>query len=155
MSNDLSSNILVGAAHALAHVEGLRQVLQALLDPIAGDNLGSAAIVIASAGGGLEIAASLELDDAAAAGLTAAIGCPGHPIARTMHQTTADVRRPADRAGRAGPAQSPATDRDPWRNGLRARRACPCPRCADRLGNASGPSAVADLAAVTVERYSH
>ena len=40
MSNDLLSNILVGAAHALAHVEGLRQVLQALLDPIAGDNIG-------------------------------------------------------------------------------------------------------------------
>ena len=57
----------------------MRPTLQALLDPIADYGIASAAIVIAGQDGALEIAASLGLDEAAAAGLTAAIVRPTHP----------------------------------------------------------------------------
>jgi len=88
MSDAAARAILVAGAHAVAHVEDPRQALQAILDPLAGDVIGSAAIVIAGRRDALEIAASLGLDEAAAAGLTQAIASPAHPVARTMHEWT-------------------------------------------------------------------
>ena len=88
MSDDTAREILIAGGHAIARVDGLRPTLQALLDSIHVEDVGSAAIVIAGRDGALEIAASLGLDDGAAAGLTDAIARPGHPIARTMHETT-------------------------------------------------------------------
>jgi hypothetical protein len=88
MSNDVAREILVAGGRAIAHGDALRPTLQALLDPIEGGDVGSAAIAIAGQDGALEIAASFGLDDAARAGLATAIGRPTHPIARTMHETT-------------------------------------------------------------------
>ena len=85
---DVAREILVGGANAIAHVDGVRPTLQALLDLIASDGVASAAIVVAGQDDALEIAASLGLDEAAAAGLTAAMVRPTHPIARTMHETS-------------------------------------------------------------------
>ena len=85
---DVAREILVSGANAIAHVDGVRPTLQALLDLIASYGVASAAIVIAGQDGALEIAASLGLDEAAAAGLTAAIVRPTHPIARTMRETS-------------------------------------------------------------------
>jgi len=79
--------ILVTGARLLAHSDDLEPTLQGLVDMVAGLGVSSAAIVIAGADGALEIAASLGLDEAAVAGLTAAIASPGHPVARTMHET--------------------------------------------------------------------
>jgi len=80
--------ILVTGARLLAHRDDLEPTLQGLVDMVAGLGVSSAAIVIAGAYGALEIAATLGLDEAAVAGLTAAIASPGHPVARTMHETT-------------------------------------------------------------------
>ena len=88
MSDDPARQILIAGGHALAHVDGLQPTLQTLLDPIAGNDVGSAAIVVAGRDGALVIAASFGLDDGAAAGLTEAIARSSHPIARTMHETT-------------------------------------------------------------------
>jgi hypothetical protein len=88
MSDEAAREILVAGAHAIAHVEDLRAVLQATIDPIEGDDIGSAAIVILGRDRALEIVASFGLDDAARGGLAAAIARPTHPIARTMHETT-------------------------------------------------------------------
>jgi hypothetical protein len=79
--------ILVTGAQLLAHGDDLEPTLQGLVDTVARLGVSSAAIVIAGADGALEIAASLGLDVPAAAGLTAAIASPGHPVARTMHET--------------------------------------------------------------------
>lgn len=102
MSDDTAREILIAGGHAIAHLDGLRPTLQALLDSIHVEDVGSAAIVIADRDGALEIAASFGLDDGAAAGLTEAIARPGHPIARTMQETrpTFDVLP----VGAGGPA---------------------------------------------------
>ena len=82
------TEILITGAHAIAHGDGLKPTLQVLVDSVSDLGASSAAIVIAGRDGALEIAASLGLDDGAAAGLTAAIVRPTHPIARTMHETS-------------------------------------------------------------------
>jgi hypothetical protein len=155
MPNDVAREILIAGAHAIAHVDGLRPTLQALLDPIASDDVGSAAIVIAGQGGALEIAASFGLDDAAQAGLAAAIGRATHPIARTMHETspTFDVLPTAP----GGPALRSHLPLVVTRGGTDsvlgvlalAHDALIDPAMRSML------QAVADLAAVAVERGSH
>jgi hypothetical protein len=80
--------ILITGAHVIAHGDGLQATLQALMDSVGDLGASSAAMVIVGRDGTLEIAASLGLDDAAAAGLTAAMVRPTHPIARTMHETS-------------------------------------------------------------------
>ena len=82
------TEIFITGAHAIAHGDGLKPTLQVLVDSVSDLGASSAAIVIAGRDGALEIAASFGLDDGAAAGLTAAIARPGHPIARTMQETT-------------------------------------------------------------------
>ena len=46
MSDDTAREILIAGGHAIAHVDGLRPTLQALLDSIHVEDVGSAAIVI-------------------------------------------------------------------------------------------------------------
>ena len=89
MSDDAAREILIAGARALAHTEGLRPSLQILVDAIAqGCEAESAAIVVAGEDGGLEIAATFGLDEAATAGLAGAIRRPTHPIARTFDDPT-------------------------------------------------------------------
>ena len=78
--------ILADCARALAHEDGLEAVLGAMLMAVADPlDIGSAAIVVpVGPSGRLEIAASIGLDARAAAGLTAAMANPGHPVARTV-----------------------------------------------------------------------
>jgi hypothetical protein len=82
---DAAREILVAGATALAHVDGLEPGLQVLTDVLAREaDAGSAVIVIVGGqAGGLEIAASFGLGDAARTGLAAAMQDPRHPIART------------------------------------------------------------------------
>jgi hypothetical protein len=86
MSDHAAREILVVGAAALAHGDALEPGLQLLLDAIAGHlDVASAAILIPGAGRDrLAIAASFGLPDSAVAGLAAAVGNPGHPIARTF-----------------------------------------------------------------------
>ncbi len=78
--------ILAECARALAHEDGLAPSLQAMLGAIAGRlDIGSAAVVVPNdSSGDLGIVASIGLDAAAAAGLTAAMRNLGHPIVRTF-----------------------------------------------------------------------
>jgi K+-sensing histidine kinase KdpD len=87
-SGNAAGEILITGAHAIAHGDGIERMLQTLLDSVSDLGASSAAIVIAGRDGALEIVASFGLDDGAAAGLTEAIARPGHPIARTMQETT-------------------------------------------------------------------
>jgi hypothetical protein len=94
VSDDAARGILIAGARALAHVDGLRPSLKILVDAIAtGCEAESAAIIVADEDGGLEIAATFALGDAATAGLAGAIRRPTHPIARTFDDrtTTFDV----------------------------------------------------------------
>lgn len=86
MSNAAAREILVGGARALAHAEGLGPRLRILIGLIAEQlEVESAAIFILNEQSDrLEIAASIGLGDSALAGLAAAVGNPGHPIARTV-----------------------------------------------------------------------
>jgi GAF domain-containing protein len=89
VSDDAARQILIAGARALARVDGLRPSLKILVDAIArGCEAGSAAIIVAGQDGGLEIAATFGLDDAATAGLAGAIRRPTHPIARTLETLT-------------------------------------------------------------------
>ena len=155
MSDDTEHGILIAAAHAIAHVDGLRPTLQALLDPIAGNDVGSAAIVIAGRDGALEIVASFGLDDGAAAGLTKAIARPGHPIARTMHETTPtfDVLP----TGPGGPALRSHLPLVVTRGGTDSVLGVLALAHDEQIDPETRPvlQAVADLAAVAVERESH
>lgn len=85
MSDRAAREILVAGARAMAHADALES-LQVLLDSIAGHlQVESAAILIPNERRDrLEIAASVGLPDSAVAGLAAAVGNPGHPIARTF-----------------------------------------------------------------------
>ena len=86
MSDHAAREILVAGAEALARGMALEPGLQLLLGSIA-RQLGaeSAAILIPSGGRDrLSIAASFGLPDSALAGLVAAVGNPGHPIARAF-----------------------------------------------------------------------
>jgi len=86
MSDHAARDILVARAGALADGDPLEPGLQLLLGSIA-RQLGaeSAAILIPDAGRDrLAIAASFGLPDTAVAGLAAAVGNLGHPIARTF-----------------------------------------------------------------------
>jgi hypothetical protein len=84
--SDAARGILIAGAGALARTDGLGPSLQTIIGSIADQlEVGSAAIFILSGQlDRLEIVASIGLADAALAGLAAAVGNPGHPIARTM-----------------------------------------------------------------------
>ena len=86
MSNAAALEIFVAGARALAHADGLGPTLQVLIGSIAEQlEVESAAIFIVNEQReGLEIAASIGLEESALAGLAAAVGNPGHPIARTV-----------------------------------------------------------------------
>jgi signal transduction protein with GAF and PtsI domain len=87
--DNAAREILIACARALAQVDGLRPSLKILVDAIAkGCEAESAAIIVAGQDGGLEIAATFGLDDAATAGLAGAIRRPTHPIARTFNDPT-------------------------------------------------------------------
>jgi hypothetical protein len=85
MSDLAAREILVAGSWALAHA-GAVESLQLLLGAIAEHyEVESAVILVPSEGrDGLEIVASFGLQDAAVAGLAAAVGNPGHPIVRTF-----------------------------------------------------------------------
>jgi hypothetical protein len=149
---DIAREILMSGANAIAHADGVRPTLQALLDLISSDGVASAAIVIRGQDGALEIAASLGLDEAAAAGLTTAIVRPGHPVARAMHETmpTFDVM-PMNPGGPALRSHLPLVvtrgETDSVLGVLALAHDAPIdPEMRPIL------QAVADLAAVTVER---
>ena len=76
----------VTGARALAHADGLETSLQMLLASLAEQlEVESAVIMIVTKEPDrLAIAASIGLGDAAIAGLAAAVGDPGHPIAMTV-----------------------------------------------------------------------
>ena len=86
MTTDGSQEVLVAAAHALAHEDGLGSTLSTMLDTVArAFRIGSAAIVARrSEDVRLEIIAAFGLDERAAAGLSEAITHATHPIARTL-----------------------------------------------------------------------
>ena len=71
-------------------MDDLESTLSTMLDAVArAFGVGSAAIVAKRGdGAGLEIVASFGLDERAAAGLSAAIARPTHPIARTFAEPT-------------------------------------------------------------------
>ena len=83
--------ILIDCARVLARSDGLEPELRAMLDAISGPyRVGSAAVVVPADGpDSLEIAASIGLDAAAAAGLTEAMRDPSHPIGRTFSDRAA------------------------------------------------------------------
>jgi hypothetical protein len=85
MSDLAAREILAAGSRALAHV-GAAESLELLLGAIAeGLEVESAVILVPSEGHDrLVIVASFGLQDAAVAGLAAAVGNPGHPIARTF-----------------------------------------------------------------------
>ncbi len=85
MSDPAAREILVAGSRALAHA-GTAESLQVLLAAIAEHLAVESAAILVPIGGrdGLEIVASFGLQDAAMAGLAAAVGTPGHPIARTF-----------------------------------------------------------------------
>lgn len=97
MSN-AAREILVAGARALAHADGLEPRLQMLLASIAEQlEVESAVIMIVTKQPDhLAIVASIGLEDAAIAGLAAAVRDPGHPIARTV--ATPVSSRPLGRA---------------------------------------------------------
>jgi hypothetical protein len=155
MSDDSAREILIAGAHAIAHVDGLQPTLQALLDPIGGSDVGSAAIVIVGRDGALEIVASFGLDDGAAAGLTEAIARPSHPIARTMQETapTFDVLP----TGAGGPALRSHLPLVVTRGGAESVLGVLALAHDEPIDPATRLvlEAVADLAAVAVESGSH
>jgi hypothetical protein len=95
MSDLAAREILIAGSRALAHI-GVVESLQLLLGAIAEHfQIESSVILVPSDGRhGLEIVASFGLQDAAVAGLAAAVGNPGHPIVRTFATPVAsfDVR---------------------------------------------------------------
>ncbi len=95
------------------------------------------------------------LDDAAAAGLTAAIGRPGHPIARTMHETTPTFDVLPTVPG--GPALRSHLPLVVTRGGTDSVLGVLALAHDAPIDSETRPvlQAVADLAAVAVERYSH
>jgi hypothetical protein len=86
VSNAAAREILVAGARALAHADGLGPTLQILIGSITEQlEVESAVIFIVNEPlDHLEMAASIGLPDSALAGLAAAVGNPGHPIARTV-----------------------------------------------------------------------
>jgi hypothetical protein len=86
VSDTAAREILIAGARALAHADGLEPSLQMLLASLAEQlEVESAVIMIVTKEPDrLEIAASIGLADAAIAGLAAAVGDPGHPIAMTV-----------------------------------------------------------------------
>jgi hypothetical protein len=90
MTDTAAQAIFVAAARGLAHADGPGSSLQAIIGSIATHlDIESAVVVtVDDRPGRLEIAASVGLGDAALAGLTAAIGNPAHPIARTIVAAT-------------------------------------------------------------------
>lgn len=146
------TEILITGAHAIAHGDGLKPTLQALVDSVTDLEASSAAIVIAGRDGALEIAASFGLDDGAAAGLTAAIARPGHPIARTMQETmpTFDVLP----TGAGGPALRSHLPLVVTRGGKDSVLGVLALAHDEPIDPGTRPvlQAVADLAAVTMER---
>ena len=146
------TEILITGADAIAHGDGLKATLQVLVDSVSDLGASSAAIVIAGRDGALEIAASFGLDGGAAAGLTEAIARPGHPIARTMQETTPtfDVLP----TGAGGPALRSHLPLLVTRGGRDSVLGVLALAHNEPIYPAKRPvlQAVADLAAVTMER---
>ncbi len=91
MPDSPAREILVTAARALAHAEGLGPSLQALVDAVA-VQVGAASAAIVTVEGQpdrLVIAATYGLGEAARAGLAEAMRNPAHPIARTVASAAA------------------------------------------------------------------
>jgi signal transduction protein with GAF and PtsI domain len=86
VSKAAAREILLAGARALAHADDLGPSLQILIGSIAEQlEIESAAIfVVDEQLDRLAIVASIGLGDSALAGLAAAVGNPGHPIARTV-----------------------------------------------------------------------
>jgi hypothetical protein len=86
VSNAAAREILIAGARALAHADGLEPTLQMLLASLAEQlEVASAVItIVTEEPDHLAIVASVGLEDADLAGLAAAVGDPGHPIARTV-----------------------------------------------------------------------
>jgi GAF domain-containing protein len=149
------TEILIAGAHAIAHGDGIKPTLQALVDSVTDLGASSAAIVIGGRDGALEIAASFGLDDGAAAGLTAAIARPGHPIAWTMRETmpTFDVLP----TGVGGPALRSHLPLVVTRGETDSVLGVLALAHDEPIDPETRPvlQAVADLAAVAVERESH
>ncbi|MFI5260919.1 MAG: hypothetical protein ACHQZR_00025 [Candidatus Limnocylindrales bacterium] len=153
--SDKAQEILVTSARALAQADGLVPTLRALLDAIAEPlGIASAAIVVADARSGhLRIAASFGLGQDAEAGLAAAIGNPGHPIARTVANPVAtfDVQ-PTAPGGPALRSHLPLTVTHDGRQRVLGVLALAHERPVEQ-GVRPLLQAGADLAAVAVERY--
>jgi len=85
VSSEAAQEILVRGARAVAHADSLGAGLEALL-AVVGEQLDveSAVIVVVDRSGGLRIVASAGLPEPAVAGLAEALRNPRHPIARTV-----------------------------------------------------------------------
>ena len=155
MTTPDSREILVASAHALAHEDDLGSTLSTMLDAVAwAFRIGSAAIVARRPdGAGLEIIAAFGLDEKAAAGLSAAIASPTHPIARTFAepQPTYDVA-PVNPGGPALRSHLPLIV---TRGGTAKVLGVLALAHEDSIDTESRPvlEAVADLAAVAIERH--
>jgi hypothetical protein len=101
---DAAGEILIAGATALAHVDGLEPGLQVLTDALAraADAVSAVVVIAGGHGGGLKIAASVGLGDAARTGLTEAMQNRYHPIARTA--ATAEAGFDVQPTAPGGPA---------------------------------------------------
>ena len=82
MSEPAARAILLAAARALAHADRLDGLLAAMAEQAGVES--SVIMVVTGPSGALEVAASVGLAEPAITGLVAAVGHPGHPIARTV-----------------------------------------------------------------------
>ena len=91
-----ATTLFIDSARVMARADTRDARLEGLLEALAGHlEVASAAIfALRSPGGVLEQVATLRLDDAAAAGLAAAVRNPAHPVARaaTGDSSSFDVR---------------------------------------------------------------
>jgi GAF domain-containing protein len=155
MTTDGSQEVLVAAARALAHEDDLGSTLSAMLEAVAlAFGIGSAAIVAKRRQGAeLEIVAAYGLDERAAAGLSAAIAHPTHPIARTFAgpAPTYDVA-PINPGGPALRSHLPLIVR---RGGMETVLGVLALAHDHPTDESARPilEAVADLAAVAIERH--
>jgi GAF domain-containing protein len=147
--------ILIDCAGALARSDGLEPTLRLMLDAIGGAfDVGSAAVVVpGAAADSCEIVASLGLDAGAAAGLTAAMRQPGHPVVRTFSDPVAtyDVT-PMNPGGPALRSHLPLVVRRDGIDRVVGVLALAYDRPIDPDGRPT-LEAVADLAAVAIERH--
>ena len=148
--------ILIDCARALARSDGLEPTLGLMLDAISGPfDVGSAAVVVpGAAADSFEIVASLGLDAAAAAGLTAAMRQPVHPVVRTFSDAAATYYvTPMNPGGPALRSHLPLVIRRDGVDRIVGVLALAYDRPIDPDGKPT-LEAVADLAAVAIERHS-